>query len=436
MKRARQPRRDLTSNERQAVLNCLHDLAILMPAPDTSPNTNTEGRMLQVLARLLALCAAPQGLLALSSSPVPRLLAVDHLQQKEALLILQTLPLSSPQPVVRDAMVWLSVPLTTTSLQHIWFVLGWPLTTAGYQTELTRAQRLLPFVVDLAGMILQVFQYSGFWGVSSAPEPAAVPSQGSDQQMRELFDTLGHEFRTPLTTIRGYADSLLRHLPRLTDEECQEFLRAIRQAGDRLEELALRLLEVAQLEANAVQLDFQVLDLPSLVQRTMSLAQQWVPEALREKTTFHLHVRGVDGHSAQEIAPIVGHASSLQKVFEHLLENAIRFSPNGGRIDIIVRPAPQSFPAALSQPTSPPYLETCVCDYGIGIPQEHLTRIFDRFHRVNTGLTREVGGLGLGLTICQYLVALHQGHIWAESCPEGGSAFHIWLPVMEAATVV
>jgi signal transduction histidine kinase len=74
-------------------------------------------------------------------------------------------------------------------------------------------------------------------------------------------------------------------------------------------------------------------------------------------------------------------------------------------------------------------VEICVCDLGLGIPFDHLDRIFDRFHRVDTRLTREVNGLGLGLTICKHIVELHEGLIWAESCPAGGSAFHVRLPV-------
>ena len=85
---------------------------------------------------------------------------------------------------------------------------------------------------------------------------------------------------------------------------------------------------------------------------------------------------------------------------------------------------------------TPAFLEICVCDYGLGIPEEHLERIFEHFYRVDTRLTREVNGLGLGLTVCQHLVALHQGRIWAESCPDGGSAFHIWLPLEDLSTMM
>ena len=80
----------------------------------------------------------------------------------------------------------------------------------------------------------------------------------------------------------------------------------------------------------------------------------------------------------------------------------------------------------------PAMVEICVCDSGIGIPGEHLERIFDRFHRVDTRLTREVDGLGLGLAICKRIVELHKGRIWAESLPGEGSTFHVLLPVADA----
>lgn len=456
MKNAEKQSNHLKRDESEAVLDCLYDLASLTQQDDAAHVDSAEAQCSQLLTRLLALCAAPHGLLALSPSPdlqaehaipfpnrqIPSLLAVQHVQPADVLNVLQTVPLTHlAQLVVKDATCWLTVRLPTHLPQEVWIVLGWSSTSPGYRATLERARRVLPFVMDLAGVALtRSLQHQQLWLWRTTRGPAAALHE-PHQQIMEFFDMLGHEFRTPLATIKGYTDSLLLYLPRLTPEECQEFLRAIREAENHLEVLTTRLLEVAQLEVGAVHLDFQELDLPSLVQGTITLARQWVPESLRDKITFHLHVRDADGHPAQNISPIRGNTFHLRKVFEHLLENAIRFSPNGGRIDIIVRPAPHPLPAALHLaqrplPTTLPYLETCVCDYGIGIPAAHLTRVFERFHRVDTRLTREVSGLGLGLTICQYLVALHQGHIWAESCPDGGSAFHLWLPIAETAPLI
>jgi len=82
-----------------------------------------------------------------------------------------------------------------------------------------------------------------------------------------------------------------------------------------------------------------------------------------------------------------------------------------------------------AQQEVPSLVEICVHDQGIGIPPAHLERVFDRFHRVDTRLTREVNGIGLGLAICKRIVELHGGTIWAESDLGRGSMFHVWLPV-------
>jgi signal transduction histidine kinase len=80
-------------------------------------------------------------------------------------------------------------------------------------------------------------------------------------------------------------------------------------------------------------------------------------------------------------------------------------------------------------------IEICLHDHGIGIPETHLEHIFDRFHRVGTRLTREVGGIGLGLAICKRIVELHEGTIWVESEIGSGSSFHVWLPMKDVSVV-
>jgi two-component system phosphate regulon sensor histidine kinase PhoR len=138
----------------------------------------------------------------------------------------------------------------------------------------------------------------------------------------------------------------------------------------------------------------------------------------------------------------------LREVLDNLLENALNYSPEGGKIEVVIRPIrtngkvsrnqhppvedhqKRNAPGdALTKPEGRQMLEICVRDNGIGIPREHIERIFDHFHRVDTRLTREVNGLGLGLAICKRIVELHDGVIWAESEVGKGSTFHVWLPV-------
>jgi signal transduction histidine kinase len=131
-------------------------------------------------------------------------------------------------------------------------------------------------------------------------------------------------------------------------------------------------------------------------------------------------------------------------VLDNLLENAVNYSPDGGAIDVTIRPVVQIRPVAKGTAPrqdgeNPPggyvprsMLEICVSDSGQGIPAEHLGRIFERFHRVDTRLTRETNGLGLGLTVCKRIVELHDGLIWAENRPRGeGAAFYVRLPIDE-----
>jgi signal transduction histidine kinase len=262
-------------------------------------------------------------------------------------------------------------------------------------------------------------------------------SQLSEHLLVELLATIGHEFRTPLSVIQGTTSMLLRQRQQLPAEEQLEFLHMIQTAGERLEFLTERLLELAQLQVGAIQLEYRVVDVSSVVREAIAHVEQEVPASLRDRVSFYLHCRDEVGNQTQEVPSVRGDVRRLREVLDQLLENAVRFSPNGGRIDVIARPAPQGGPASdLDQSLErPSFLEICVCDLGVGIPDASLQRIFERFYRVDTSLTREVNSLGLGLTICEYLVALHQGRIWAESCTAGGSAFHLWLPLAEPRTL-
>jgi signal transduction histidine kinase len=257
--------------------------------------------------------------------------------------------------------------------------------------------------------------------------------QESTPFLVELLATLGHEFRTPLAVITGSTSTLLRQGERMSKEDQQEFLLMIQQAGQRLQVLTESMFELAQLEAGTFPLEEGVVDIPTIARETITDMQALVPESLRERVTFHLHCRDEMGNPTQQVPAASGDRRAVRKVLGHLLENALRFSPQGGRIDVVVRPTPHEKRTSVPNQAPPlrAFLEICVCDFGIGIPAEHVSHIFERFYQVDTSLVREVNGLGIGLTICNYLVALHHGRIWVESCSAGGSAFHVWLPQAE-----
>jgi signal transduction histidine kinase len=287
------------------------------------------------------------------------------------------------------------------------------------------------------GEAKDISQREVFQPLETRPATGAAFRDG-EHLIVELLNTIGHEFRTPLAVIKGYSSMLLRHEEQLSPEERRELHSAIQEAGTQLGSLLDQVLELAQLEVGAVQLDQGTVDIPSLTHEAITKAQQRVPEQLRDCLTFHLHLRDESGNEGQDVPLVRGDPRSVHKLLTHLLENAIRFSPEGGRIDVIVQPVSQArlLSASVHLADLPSFLEICVCDYGIGIPDEHLERIFERFYRVDTSLTREVNSLGLGLALCRHLVALHHGRIWAESCSAGGSAFHTWLPMAEPTSML
>jgi signal transduction histidine kinase len=269
---------------------------------------------------------------------------------------------------------------------------------------------------------------------SHAPwQPPTLPFHPIGPDVPEVLATLRHEFFIPLAVIKGYTSTLLSQRHRLAPEEQDEFLQMIQQAERRLEELAEQLLEIAQLEAGIIRLDHSLVDICALARQAITQVEFQVPEPLRGQFTFVLRCRDALGDPMPDPPLIKGDVQRLQQLVQHLLENAVQYSPTGGRIDVIVQPASQAGSAeGLGQAADGSFLEICVCDVGMGIPEGDLERIFAPFYRVDTGLTRERYGLGLGLTACKHLVSLHQGRLWAETCPDGGSAFHVWLPIVNA----
>lgn len=262
----------------------------------------------------------------------------------------------------------------------------------------------------------------------------AEAQRATDRLKAELLGTVSHELHSPLAAISGYAATLLRHHARLAPQERHEFIEAIAASAERLRVRIDRLLEMAQLAAGQIALERAPLDLAAVAREATEAAPNALSPARREQFSFHLHV-------APGPAPIVlGDLRRLREVLDHLLENAVKYSPEGGPVVVSLRASPE-IPATLlaRQPAfataevpTAGYVELTVRDSGIGIRDEHLTRIFERFYQIDTSLTREAEGMGLGLALCERIVALHGGAIWAESSAGQGSALHVLLPAAVA----
>lgn len=246
-----------------------------------------------------------------------------------------------------------------------------------------------------------------------------------DRLQSEFVSVVSHELRTPLTSILGYTELLLAR--EFDPGERREFIQTVYKEADHLSSLVEDLLNVSRLDAGKIKLERWVMALPKLVRE---LVAQLNTELDVER---HRMLLDVPDH----LPPIYADRDRVRQILSNLLSNAIKYSPEGGEVvlqaSVLQRQAADSrlnnLPvSAPSLPPEPAMLIT-VRDRGIGIPQHELTRIFERFYRVDNSNTRRIGGTGLGLAITRALVELHGGRIWAESTPGEGSIFYVTLPL-------
>lgn len=245
----------------------------------------------------------------------------------------------------------------------------------------------------------------------------------------ELLATVSHELRSPLTMVKGYAATLRKHGSQLSPEERAEFLDNITEACYRLEIVIACLLELSRLETGMLSLEPSAVDLVALARESVVATRAMLGPDKASRLSFDVRVAveaPVLSSASAGALDVWGDPQRLREVLDALLDNACKYSPEGGWVEISIQPAARDDPHL--GPMAPPMLELCVRDTGMGIPKDRLERIFKRFHRVDMRLTREVQELGVGLTLCKRIIELHGGAIWAESNPGVGSAFHVMLP--------
>jgi PAS domain S-box-containing protein len=227
-----------------------------------------------------------------------------------------------------------------------------------------------------------------------------------EQLKSQLLSTVSHELRTPLASIKGFATTLLRQDVKWDEPTTREFLRIIEEESDRLEELIDNLLDMSQVEAGALRIRLEPVQLRRIVREAVEHAQR--------RTEAHWFVVDLPA----ELPRVWADPRRIRQALNNLLENAVKYSPNGGQITV-------------SCEVEPLGVTVSIADQGEGIPAEYLDRVFDRFFQLDGATTRRTGGSGLGLAIVKGIIEAHRGTIWAESTPGQGTVFRFTLPIVK-----
>lgn len=219
----------------------------------------------------------------------------------------------------------------------------------------------------------------------------------------EMISAVSHEMRTPLTAMLGYLELALNS--DIPPDQLRQFVRTAHTEAERLHEIIDNFLNIQRFNArNLSTLHKGPVNLESLIRETVALFGSSFPN--HEITTS----------SPTDLPPAWGNAEDLHRVLNNLVSNAIKYSPDGGKVSITTSREDDTVVIA-------------VRDEGIGIPSHALERIFERFYRVDNSDSRTFGGIGLGLALSKEIVTAHNGRIWAESTLGKGSTFYFSLPI-------
>lgn len=220
---------------------------------------------------------------------------------------------------------------------------------------------------------------------------------------RDFVANVSHEIKTPLTSIKGYVETLLSGA---IDDPVHRvrFLEKIDRNAERLSSLVQDILSLAKIEAEEGSLSLVPTEWNSIIQSVLTRHE----DAIHQK---NLKLRVNTPHSP---VVVMGDIEAMTQVLDNLITNAIKYTPDDGRISITLT-------------TKTPWARLDVEDTGIGIPAEHLDRIFERFYRIDKARSRELGGTGLGLSIVKHLVSAMHGEVGVDSAVGIGSRFTIKL---------
>ena len=246
-----------------------------------------------------------------------------------------------------------------------------------------------------------------------------------DRMKRDFVSKVSHDLKTPLSSMQETISALLDELPGPLTPKQRQLLELNRDGGRRLSAMLSKLLDLSRIEAG-LEPDFQMVDVVQLVRHSVERMN-----AARQQRGLHTSIT----EPARRVL-VRGDSAGLAQVFDNLLENAIKFSPNGAEVSVTItdlpmgseRVPPDRWAALPHRGLGGDAVWLAVRDTGPGVPDEEKERIFARFYQAEAGRAIPARGVGLGLTICHEVVMAHGGTIWVSDNEPRGSVFNVLLP--------
>jgi len=235
--------------------------------------------------------------------------------------------------------------------------------------------------------------------------------QALDKMKSDFLNSISHELRTPLAPILGYSDLLLSGGMGPLPPGCVRGVQAISTSAKRMLSLVEGLLVFVRLDQGEMALHRERVELVPLL---AELLQTFQPKAVERTLELTTEIAG-------GIPPIMADRQELMMALTHLVDNATKFTPAGGRVTVKAQPVTAEGGSLVVQ--------IAVQDTGIGIPEELQAKIFERFYQVDSSLTRQFGGVGIGLAVVKQIIEAHDSQVVVESQPDKGSTFRFHLPI-------
>ncbi|MBS4760175.1 MAG: PAS domain-containing sensor histidine kinase [Clostridium sp.] len=227
----------------------------------------------------------------------------------------------------------------------------------------------------------------------------------------DFISTVSHELRTPLTSIRGFADTMLMSYEKLDEGQIKKFLSIIKEQSNRLIKLVENLLSISKIQVQQSNLVYKSVNVKSQVEQAVYVLKNQYPEH-----PFELKVE-------DNIPPVLADENKFQQIMINLLDNAAKYSYEKGAVSVVISNSHNK--------NTENFVSIKVEDHGVGIEPENMTKIFEKFARIENHLTRKTQGSGLGLYIVKSLVEKMGGKIFVQSStvlPNSGSTFEVLLP--------